>query len=224
MTSKWEYLPSPPPSDDDETQTVVDDMDYQILSRQTSRRTLISKDSRSAEEDTQTVVDDDADYQLHERWAIQRTPDSLISMESRRRLECLLYDMRTFPSNDHAQGRLSSAKNWPYYLGSPYISAALGIEILKSKWPHKKENCKGYLEQCISLKGGKYGPSTLAPALAAYLQIGTEFEENEAFRAYYRLFSQETELCTTDGSMIDVKGVDKLGKLWAMNYTLCARF
>jgi hypothetical protein len=209
MPSPWEYLPTPQASDDDETQTLVDETDYQVPNRRTTKapsESLISKDSSSDDGDTHTVVDK-ADYQLHKRWAIQSTPASLMSKESRQQLECLIYDMRTYPTNVHAQERLSNAKNWPYYLGPPYISAALGIEILKSKWPHKKENCKEYLEESIALKGGKYGPSTLAPGLAAYLQIGTEFEEHEAFRAYYRLFSHQTEL-----SMADRAG-GKQGKL-----------
>lgn len=204
MTTTWEYLATPPASDDDETQTLVDETDYQVLNRRTIQalsESLISKCSISDDDDTHTIVDE-ADYQLHKRWSIQKTPAALISKESRQRLQCLIYDMRTFPTNLHAQERLNKAKNWPYYLGPPYISAAFGVEILKSKWVHKKENCKGYLEQAIALKGGKYGPSTLAPALAAYLQIGTEFEENEAFRAYYRLFSHKTELTITDGSVL----------------------
>jgi hypothetical protein len=211
MTSAWEYLLTPPASDDDETQTLIDETDYQVPNTRTIQvpsEPLISKDSSSDDGDTHTVVDE-ADYQLHKRWAIQRTPAALISKESRQQLECLIYDMRTYSTNVYAQERLSNAKNWPYYLGPPYISAALGIEILKSKWPHKKTNCKGYLEQGIALKGGRYGPSTLAPALAAYLQIGTEFEENEAFRAYYRLFSHQTELCLMDVSLVDVRSGNK---------------
>lgn len=149
------------------------------------------------DDDTQTLVDD-TDYQLHKKWAIQKTPASLISRDSHRRLECLVYDMRMCSRNSQAQERLNKAKTHPYYLGPPYISVQLGAELLKSKWRHKDENLRGHLEKSIALNGGQYGSYIFGPALASYLQIGTELEENEAFRKYYPQFCQASRICPDD--------------------------
>jgi len=46
----------------------------------------------------------------------------------------------------------------------------------------QKQNLQMPLGEELALNRGQYGPPVLAPTLASYLQIGTEFEENEAFR------------------------------------------
>jgi hypothetical protein len=162
--------------------------------------TLKEHHALSDDDDTQTLGDE-SEYQFHKKWAIPKTPGSLISTDARRRLECLAYDMQTCSRNIQAQERLNKAKAHPYYLGPPYISVPLGLELLKSRWRHKDNDLRGHLEKTTILNGGHYGPSTLGPVLESYLQIGTEFEENETFRNYYRRFCEASEMGKEDESI-----------------------
>jgi len=58
----------------------------------------------------------------------------------------------------------------------------------------------------MALNGGQYRP----PALAAwYLRIGTEFEENEAFRHFYPQFCQASKTAD-DGAVLEVETRNEL--------------
>jgi hypothetical protein len=133
-----------------------------------------------------------------------------------RRIQCLIYDFRCFSKNSAAENRILQANIHPFGFGPPYMTLENADALLEMKGLDDL-TLRQYLTEIIDRKGYHICTShTLAPALATFFGIETDFKNDSGFTKYYSRFSAAALVSGADvadlGGPMEISQAMKKGK------------
>jgi hypothetical protein len=126
---------------------------------------------------------------------------TVVTFDVRRRLECLVHDLRRFSKDSGATSRIEKANIYPFCIGPPYLSLAAS-EALLNLTLSNNSTVREYLGGIAARKGYHFCTShTLAPALATIFNLDDEVDIKSSFKEYHSRFSSAARFCGNEAAL-----------------------